>query len=351
MKSSEEYAIPIVTNDDIRVIESYVSTGKDLPLTAEGVKKAINNAGDTVVAEVLKNYKIINAHALSWEKTQKSMITVGSVLISFSKDIHEYGDEAVDLITNMDGYKLRKIGDLTADELSAFPSISLDGGDQSKIATLEETIKYIKESINQKKQKSTVALADLDSFKKTLLDTIEPWIGKMIAISNPDALDREISDILRQLNKLKNDVVQAQVKPSFMQEVLGVAVYLSPLTALLNDSKKDGGPGEEFIKRRDKVLDELRNNNELKGVLHTLYIGMGSLYDVVTPTINAVMQLHSHWENILALIDDSLNQFKNKANYAYLGLFVRKLNILLRDWRSIEDNSSAVNEAFRLGKK
>lgn len=351
MELSADYAIPIVTSDDVRVIQNYVSTAKDLPLTTDGVEKVINNAPATLITEVMNNYKIINAHALSWEKTQNSMITIGSVLIAFSKDIHEYGDEVVVLIKSMEGYKSRKIDDLTTDELNAFPSISLDGNDQSKIATLEQTISYIKDSITQKKQKSIVALADLDSFKKILLGTIEPWIGKMISISNPDALDREISDIVRQLNKLNNDIVQMQVKPSFMHDVLGMARYLSPLAALLVESRKDGGPGEKFIKRRDEILNKLRNDNQLKAVLHTLYIGMGSLYDVVTPAIKAVIQLHSHWENIIALIDDSSNQFKNKTNYAYLGLFVRKLEVLLQDWRSIEDNSTAVRDAFRLSNK
>jgi hypothetical protein len=348
MEYSSEYPLPIVTKDDVRVISRYVSTGKLLPLTAEAVKKEIHNAPEALVTEMVNNYKIINTHAKSWETTQNSMITISSVLVAFSKDIHEYGDDAVEVVKDMDGYKSRKIGSLTEDELISFPSISLDGDDQSQISTLEQTVEYIKNSIRHKKIKSEAALKDLNSFKRTLLDEIEPWIGKMIQISTPDALDTEISDMRRHLIKLSENIAQVQAKPSFMQNVLNFAKEINPILSMLEQTKDAGKPGGELIKRREDALKKIAEDSKLKGILHTLNIGMGSLYDVVNPAITAVTQLHSHWENIIALIDDSSNQFKTNANYAYLGLFVRKLEVLLRDWREIENNSTALINAFRL---
>lgn len=340
--------VPIVTTDDVRVISRYVSTGKLLPLTAEGVKSQINNAPETLVTEIVNHYKIINTHANSWEKTQDSMIKISSVLVAFSKDIHEYGDEAVEIIKNMEGYKSRKIKDLSEAELETLPSISLDGDDQAKLPNLEQTVKYIKTSINEKKQKSILALADLDSFKNVLSYTIEPWIGQMVQVSNPDALDMQISNIRLELNKLSNDIKQINVKPSQMQTLFEFSRFINPLLALLTEGQKKGTPAADLIKQREEILAKIAGDNQLKGVLHTLYIGMGSLYDVVESAIKAVSQLHSHWENILALIDDALNQFKSTANYAYLGLFVRKLEVLLIDWREIEDNSASLMDAFRL---
>lgn len=348
MEYGLDYPIPIITSDDVRVISRYVSTGKLLPLTAEDVKKEINDAPDTLVAEILDNYNTINTHAKSWEKTQQSMITISAVLVGFSKDIHEYGDEAVKAVENMEGYKSRKIGDLTESELNTLPQISLDGGDQCQISTLEQTVKYIKDSIHEKKRKSSAALVDLDSFKNTLVNTIAPWIGKMIQVSNPDALDTEISNIRRDLIKLAENTNQVRAKPSFMQNIMRFAVDVAEIMSLQEQIKSADKPGGELIKRRDDALNKLSKDNKLKGVLQTLNIGMGSLYDVVNPAITATQQLHSHWENILLLIDDSSNQFKTNANYAYLGLFVRKLKVLLLDWRNIENNATTLMNAFRL---
>ncbi|WP_434704979.1 hypothetical protein J3P85_03980 [Pseudomonas sp. Z1-12] len=348
MEYGAEYPAPVVTSDDVRVISRYVSEGKLLPLTDAGVKNQINNAPDTLVTELVDHYKIINDHANSWEKVQDGMITIGSVLVAFSQDIHEYGDEAVELVKGMEGYKSRKISELSEDELSGFPTISLDGDDERQMPTLENTVNYIRESISEKKRKSSVALADLDSFKNTLINVIDPWLGRMIQASGPDALDTEISNIRRSLNRLAEDITQTQVEPSFTHKLFDFAVKINPILALMEENKKPGKPGGELIKKREELLNKLATDNQLKGVMHKLYIGIGSLYDVVNPAIKATMQLHSHWENILLLIDDSSNQFRNNASYAYLGLFVRKLEALLADWRSIENNSNTVMNAFRL---
>jgi hypothetical protein len=346
MEYSPEYPLPIVTRDDIRVISEYVATGKLLPLTAADVKKEIHNAPENLVTEMVKNYNVINTHAKSWEKTQDSMIKISSVLVAFSLNIHTYGDDAVNVVKAMDGYKTRKIDSLTKDELNSFKSISLDGDDELQIPTLLETVKYLKDSINEKKRKSSVAL--VDSFKNILLNTIEPWVGKMLQASSPDALDTEISNIRRELIKLTADISEIKIKPSFMSDLFHFAQYLSPITLLVADQHSSSKPGGNLIKHREELLQKIATDNKLKGVLHTLNIGMGSLYDVVNPAIKAVTQLHSHWENIIALIDDASNQFKSNTSYAYLGLFVRKLEALLQDWQVIENNSTALMDAFRL---
>lgn len=348
MEYGAEYPVPVVTSDDVRVISRYVSEGKLLPLTADGVKNKINNAPDTLITELVDHYKIINAHANSWEKTQDGMITISSVLVAFSKDIHEYGDEAVELVKNMEGYKSRKISDLSDDELNNFPSISLDGDDERQIPTLTDTVKYIKDSIHEKKRKSTAALADLDSFKNTLINVIDPWLGRMIQASGSDALDTEISNIRRSLNNLAENIAQTQVQPSLTHQLFEFATKINPILRLIEENKTSGKPGGDLIKRREELLKQIATDNQLKGAMHTLHIGISSLYDVVNPAIKATMQLHSHWENIILLIDDSSNQFKNNTSYAYLGLFVRKLEALLTDWRAIEDNSTALMNAFRL---
>lgn len=348
MEYGPEYPIPVVTSDDVRVIARYVDTGKLLPLTAGDVKKELKDAPDTLITDIVTHYKIINKHALSWEKTQQSMIVVSNALVGFSKDLHQYGDDAVKIIKNMENYQSMKIGDLTEDDLSALPAISLNGGDELKIETLQKTIDYIKESIKEKKLKTSAALTELDTFKRTLINEIQPWVGQMIQISNPDTLDTEISNIHRELNRLATDIKQTHTKPSASMDLLEFSPLIRIARAATEEMKASGKTGGELIKRREEAISKLAVDNKLKGVLQILKVGMGSLYDVVNPAIIATMQLHSHWENILLLIDQSSNQFKTNANYAFLGMFVRRMEALLRNWSSIQENSDALKDAFRL---
>jgi hypothetical protein len=346
MEHGIDYPLPVVTSDDVRVIQRYVREGKNLPTTSDTVSKKFPAAPKNLLPEIVKNYSTINSHAASWESVEQAMIQVSAVLVAFSKDLCEYGDEAVEIVRDMEGYKSRKISSLSTEELNAFPSISLDGDDQAKISGLTQTVDYIKKSIVDKKQQSAATLKTLESFQKILIDTIEPWIGSMIRVSNPDALDSEISNIRTQIIKLKDSLTDAEKTKSEMFS--GFGGFFSSLLDNLDGSKKRvelSTDIKELISRREVVLEKLTSDNKLKGFFQILYTSMGSLYDVVTPAINTINQLNSHWDTIIYLIDHSSDQFKN---YTLLGIFVRKLETLLKNWRTIQNNSTALMNAFRL---
>jgi hypothetical protein len=347
MEYNSDYPLPVITRDDVRVIERYVKEGKSLPVTNDGVKKALSNAAPQLIDEITKNYATIQTHAKSWEPVQNGMIGVSSILEAFSKDFHEYGDEAVTLVETMSGYKTRKISSLSDDELKSFPTISLDGESQINIPKLEDTIANIKKSILDKKRRSTATLESLKSFKSTLTNTIEPWIGSMIQRSNPDALDAEISRLRIELRKLKDTISSANIGSNTNHSFLDNFLII-PNKDQAKQELNDSLTGAKLIKQREETLNQITSSNTLKGVLQTLFISMGSLYDVVSPAIKTLTQLHSHWEAIITLIDDSSSQFSKNTDYAYLGIFVRKLKVMLNDWHNIEVNSAELRNAFRL---
>lgn len=342
MEHSIEYPIPVVTNDDVRVIQRYVREGKNIPTTEKDISAAFPSAPEYFISEMKNNYTTIYSHAMSWEQVEQGMIDVSSILVSFAKDICEYGNEAIETIKNMEGYKSRKISSLNSDELNALPRISLDGDDQSDISNLIQTVDYIKSSITDKKRRTTVILKTLETFQKILVTTIEPWIGSMIRRSNPDALSAEISNLRLQLIKQQDALKEAKLgssKSSNFLDWMSDHMYDGVYAPKSDEKVKD------FVKRIEDLLNKLRTDNSLKGFLETLYTSMGSLYDVVTPAIKTVTQLNAHWDTIILLIDHSSGQFKN---YALLGLFVRKLETTINDWQKIRNNSTALMNAFRI---
>ncbi|SQH36537.1 alpha-xenorhabdolysin family binary toxin subunit A [Pseudomonas mucidolens] len=348
MERSAEYPIPIVTRDDVRVIERYVAQGQILPLTEDDVHaKYSKYAPATLTREIMQNFRTINTHAQSWQDVQDAMITVSAVLVAFSKDLHEYGDEAVEVIKDMKGYRTNKIDSMTEAQIRELPSISFDGDEQRQMESVEVTVDYIRKSIRAKKADSGSALERLNIFRDTLTNEIEPWIGQMIKVSNPDALDTAIAESRIELVKIKNNIVQMNAPKSNWGLLMDLTNTLH-ITNTLNDQEMSDSVRAQHIKRREDALKKLESNNQLRGMLQTLYVGMGSLYDVVDPAIKAVTQLHGHWENILALIEDSLAQFRRESSYAYLGLFVIKLERVLQDWSHIENNSTTLQNAFRL---
>jgi hypothetical protein len=346
MTYSDNYPIPVATENDVRVIERYAREGKALPTTETGVQAKYKDAKPEWLKDITANFSIINTHAKSWESAQANMIEVAALLVGFAKDLCEYGDEAVNIIKDMDGYKTNKISELTPDQLDQFPSISLDADTQEKIPGLDKTVIYIKKSIAEKRGRSVTILNELRTFQRTINETIKPWVGSMINISNPDTLDTEISNLTTQLKKLKEDkAAAAGVKKNTPDDN---TTHSPPkLYDWIHGIK--GISNDPTVKALEKQIEDsialLSQDKKFKGFLQVIHISMVSLYDVVTPTITAVIQLQSHWTATEKLIAHSSTQF---SSYKLLGQFVNKMEVMLSDWRTVEQNSTALQEAFRI---
>lgn len=349
MELVSTYPTPIITADDVRVIERYVAEGKLLPLKEDALDKKLTSASSTLAKEIIVNYKIINKSALSWESVENSMIEVSSILVAFADDLTEYGEETVALIKGLDDYKKRKISDMTPAELDSLPPISLDGEDQNDIDDLVKTIQLIKKSSQDKKRKSQAELANLESFKNTLTDTIYPWLGSMIARSNPDDLDDKISRLEIAIRDEKG-LLQKALAEKNHTSLTDIFKLLTMDTDVIIEKLKKSVTVRELRDAIEALIKERAKDNEFKAVLRTLYTSMGSLYDVVTPAIKTVQMLNTHWESIIALIDTALKDIENTSNRTLLGIFVKRMEALLRDWNTIKDNSEAVKSVFRLKK-
>ncbi|AWM94779.1 hypothetical protein DJ564_30350 [Pseudomonas sp. 31-12] len=345
MTYSENYPIPVVTENDVFVIERYARSGKAIPTTEAGVQAKYKDAKPEWLKDITANFCIINTHANSWESVQSNMIEVAALLVGFAKDLREYGDEAVNIIKAMDGYKTHKIADLTPDQLDQFPSISLDNGDQENIRGLDKTVGYIKNSIAEKRGRSVTILNELRTFQRTISETIKPWVGSMITSSNPDKLDEEISDLTTRLLKLKDDKTAAAGLKKYSQDDTTHKPHMLYEWAHGKKSISDDPTVRALAKQIEDSIALLSQDKKFKGFLQILHTSMISLYDVVTPAITAVIQLQSHWTATEKLVSHSSDQF---TSYKLLGQFVNRMEEMLGDWRTVEQNSSALQEAFRI---
>ncbi|MGE8178953.1 hypothetical protein [Pseudomonas fluorescens] len=348
MEYNELSPLPIATDDDVRIIYRYVREGKGLPTTQAGVQSKYKDARPEWLTDITKNFNTINEHAKSWEGVQSNMIEVGGLLVGFAKDLCEYGEEAVNLVKDMDGYRTQKISELTPDQLEQFPSISLDGGDQDKISGLDKTVDYIRKSISEKQSRSATILTELKIFQRTITETIKPWIGSMIRSSNPDTVDMEISYLTSRLTKLKNDIAEAAgAKKNTPIDTKLIVNFESTYLASTDVMKlfEIDPVVKDLAQQIENKIALLTKDKQLKGFLQMLHISMVSLYDVVTPAITAVIQLQSHWTATEKLIGHSSAQFRN---YKLLGQFVNRMDIMLGNWRTIQQNSAALQDAFRI---
>ncbi|MGY2275886.1 MULTISPECIES: hypothetical protein [Pseudomonas] len=344
MSRSLEYPIPVLTKDDVRVINVYVAEGKNIPITPASIAQRFPNEPTAWKPEIEANFKTIYYHANSWDGVKRSMSELSGILEGFADSFILYGEQAVTLIKGMAGYKSAGIDSLDAGQIASLPAVSLDGGDAQPFSSLTNAVTSLKAAINLEKIKTHVILTDVDTFKRTLTGVIEPWLGAMIQASNPDHLNTEISNLRLQITQLKDTVKQGKAgapKPS-VTPLMGLELLLAPLYAAKSDTSSHAGLSALSDQLKLKV-ESLETSVGLRGFITKLHDTMGPLYDAVTPVVNSTSQLHTHWDAVKYEIDNSVHQL---TSYSVLGLFVLKMEVALNDWRNIKANSHVLRDAL-----
>lgn len=354
--------VPLVTRNDLDNIKSYVRKGQSLPLTEAAIVQGFPSASSSHVDAFLENYKKIKKHADTWQSVESSMQQVSATLIAFANDVHEYcdGEEgAITVIEALEGYTARKLDTMTQEELEALPEIAfgnddaLTGADANQLPTLTETVTYLKDSITQKRLSSNAALGTLKKFQ-TELNPIKAWVGEKVQAFLTTERDQQIHDKFSALIKFDGElkIWNAEKKQELELNFKNASMFLlggaaGGLLYFLKSARLEG-ISEENKKRRDSMLKEIEDANVIRGQVLSLHLALQSLYDVVDSAVKGVIHLHSHWDVVIALIDDSKAHFSTKASYATLGKFVGKLKLVAEDWGVIRMHSEKLQGAMRL---
>lgn len=353
MQTSNSTSTPIITKDDIRKIKHYIATAKALPVTLEAVEQQLKTKKTNIVGlepyDVVDLYcKIIN-NANSWKDIEGSMKRVGGSLATFSEDLESFGQDIIDAIVTMPGYQnyIGTIETMSEEEINSLPPLEIGKTEKNRFGSIKEALEFIGRSIDDKKLSSQDIVARLKYFKAELHDEVQIGIGAKLKLASNEEINRQITQINQKIDEAQKriDEKTRATSPTFFDHVMG---FVNPLGSLhykvvADLQKVHLSP---LIREREQLTEQVKQKSILAGTLLELHSELDSLITYVEGAITSTSQLETLWISTSEYINASNNKVAGINDFLTLRSFVSSLKIILRNWKSIQNNANALITAF-----
>ncbi|TMU78717.1 hypothetical protein FGA82_15875 [Pseudomonas fluorescens] len=342
-----------ITKNDIKKIKDYISTAQSLPRTIADVETQLQVKHTGIVGlepfDVVElNHKVIN-NANAWGDIEYSMKRVGGSLAAFSEDLENFGQEIIDAIATMPGYLnyLGTISTLTEDEINSLPPLEIGKSEKNRFGSIQESLLFIADSIDEKKLNSQDVILRLQYFKAELNNIVAPGIGSKMKLANNNEINRQITDLNLAIDKAQArlDEKIREAEPNFFEHFLAfVSPYPKGVYQTLELFEiKNIAPLRE---QRDQLVEQVKQKDILAGTLLQLHADLDSLLIYVDGAIQSTSQLETVWVTISEYIDSSKNKVMGMHDFLTLRSFVSSLRVVLKNWKTIQNNSNALIAAF-----
>jgi hypothetical protein len=101
-----------------------------------------------------------------------------------------------------------------------------------------------------------------------------------------------------------------------------------------------------LINQRDLLVEHVKQKNILAGTLLLLSTDLESLLLYVEGAIQSTSQLETLWISISEYINASQNKIMGMNDFLTLRSFVSSLRVILKNWKTIQNNANALISAF-----
>lgn len=344
---------PIITKDDIRKIKHYIATAKALPVTLEAVEEQLKTKKTNIVGlepfDVVSLYhKIIN-NANSWKDIESSMKRVGGSLLTFSEDLESFGQDIIDAIVTMPGYQnyLGTIENMSEEEIGSLPPLAIGKAEKNRFGSIKESLVFIGHSIDEKQLSSLDILARLKYFKTELNDEVHVSLGAKLKLASNDQINRQITDLNKKIDDAQTriDEKTRATAPNFFENFMGFihptgSVYYRMLEEM---QRAHLAP---LLRERDQLVEQVKQKSTLSGTLLELHSDLDSLITYVEGAIASTAQLETLWISTSEYINASQNKLSGIHDFLTLRSFVSSLKVILKNWKSIQNNANALITAF-----
>jgi hypothetical protein len=353
MQMSNNDSTPIITKDDIRRIKHYIATAKALPITLEEVEQQLKTKKTNIVGLepfdiVSLNHKIIN-NANSWKDIESSMKRVGGSLSTFSDDLESFGQDIIDAIVTMPGYQnyIGTIDSMSEEEINSLPPLEIGKAEKNRFGSIKESFEFIGHSIDEKKLNSMDILARLKYFKTEINDEVHVGIGAKLKLASSDEINRQITQINQKIDETQKRIDERtrETSPTFFDHVMG---FINPLnsvhyTLVAELQKTYLSP---LIQEREQLTEQVKQKSILSGALLELHSELDSLITYVEGAITSTSQLETLWISTSEYINASKNKLTGINDFLTLRSFVSSLKVILKNWKSIQNNANTLITAF-----
>jgi len=343
----------LITKNDIQKIKNYIATAKALPRTIEAVEKQLQAKSTNIVGlepyDIVElNHTIIN-NANSWNDIESSMKRVGGSLATFSEDLESFGQEIIDAIVSMPGYVnyVGTINTLTEEEINSLPPLEIGKTEKNRFGSIRESLVFIANSIDEKKLNNQDIVLRLQYFKAELNNKVVIDIGSKMKLANTSEINRQITDLNLAIDKAQTllDEKIREAEPGFFTHVFAA---MSPYPQGVYQAAqiltfKYIIP---LINQRDLLVEQVKQKDILAGTLLLLSTDLESLLLYVEGAIQSTSQLETLWISISEYINASQNKMMGMNDFLTLRSFVSSLRVVLKNWKTIQNNANALITAF-----
>lgn len=354
----------IVTSPDLIKIKTYINKALSLPYKLDDVIDFIGynqiSTQQLSPENVLSLFIKMREHALEWNKIEYSIKQQAIDLEIIGREITSTGENIIAFINQMP--LLTKIS-TTMHDLSEQELINIKYTSQDKQVSIQliHILESMKEDIEIERDKTLKLKESLSTFRSKIMG------GKDSQNIAHHSIYHEIVNKKRLINEFynKNNVLLSDERDLLIEDISilkeeyknYVALAFTGLAAGIIGVIITGGifgaKAESIRKKRNQLIDKVKNLNKEIDIyanlllhLNSLYIELEEIEQLIEDTNMALEHIEYVWQAILTEIDASINNFNKINNALELIKFSIYLEKIVSPWYMVIGYSKEILISF-----
>lgn len=354
----------IVTSPDLIKIKTYINKALLLPYKLDDVIDFIGYNQISIQQlspeDILSLFIKMREHALEWNKIEYSIKQQAIDLEIIGREITSTGENIISFINQMP--LLTKIS-TTMHDLSEQELINIKYTSQDKQVSIQliHILESMKEDIEIEREKTLKLKESLSTFRSKIMG------GKDSQNIAHHSIYHEIINKKRLINEFynKNNVLLSDERDLLIEDISilreeyknYVALAFTGLAAGIIGVIITGGifgaKAENIRKKRNQLIDKVKNLNKeidiytnLSLHLNSLYIELEEIEQLIEDTNMALEHIEYVWQAILTEIDASINNFNKVNNALELIKFSIYLEKIISPWYMVIGYSKEILFSF-----
>ncbi|PNL50201.1 toxin [Proteus mirabilis] len=354
----------IVTSPDLIKIKTYINKALSLPYKLDDVIDFIGynqiSTQQLSPENVLSLFIKMREHALEWNKIEYSIKQQAIDLEIIGREITSTGENIIAFINQMP--LLTKIS-TTMHDLSEQELINIKYTSQDKQVSIQliHILESMKEDIEIERDKTLKLKESLSTFRSKIMG------GKDSQNIAHHSIYHEIVNKKRLINEFynKNNVLLSDERDLLIEDISilkeeyknYVALAFTGLAAGIIGVIITGGifgaKAENIRKKRNQLIDKVKNLNKEIDIyanlllhLNSLYIELEEIEQLIEDTNMALEHIEYVWQAILTEIDASINNFNKINNALELIKFSIYLEKIISPWYMVIGYSKEILISF-----
>lgn len=346
----------LITNEDVRRIHRYVSSGLALPTDPAQIRQLLGNHDSGIAGlqpeEIRLLYLDIQDHARSWAALENDMRDVGSDLHVFAGNLVGTAEDMIAFIRGLDTWRTLKMGDLGVSEIERMPAVALIESDRRQMPGLLALVDELKAYIADHSDSTRRVKDGLEAFKARLRDHIRAELARKIDLAKSAEAGDNLVQLKDEIGLLNERINQKAAEYDQYCNYRWIGFWWGPVGGVVSWSIY--GPRaaailaeqEQLIAAKQKLETQLRQHNRFLSDLFAFESVLQDLKNRIEGASSGASNIESLWGLLEKLADDSYRRIRDMDNALLLVVFVSRFRAVIANWQGIQQQAFSLLTAF-----